>query len=83
MICPNCRTTNRDSANFCRRCAHILVDTCPACGVDIPEQANYCDNCAYPLTLAARRRWPVPMPSVREASLPQWPSGDLDLLDRA
>jgi class 3 adenylate cyclase/tetratricopeptide (TPR) repeat protein len=60
MICPECATSNRDKAIFCKRCSRLLLDTCPNCHQDIPEDAYYCDHCAFPLKTEVRRDWPIP-----------------------
>ncbi len=57
MICPECHTSNREGANFCRRCGHLLVDHCPRCHVLLLSDSDYCDHCGLPLTPAAALGW--------------------------
>jgi class 3 adenylate cyclase/tetratricopeptide (TPR) repeat protein len=57
MICSNCGTENRESANFCRRCGMLLTTHCPRCGTDVLVDADYCDHCGLPLTPRATSGW--------------------------
>ncbi len=43
MQCPNCQTTNRLIAFFCKECGAALF--CPRCREALPVQAQFCDNC--------------------------------------
>ncbi len=54
MICPECQTSNRQGANFCRRCGRLLVDHCPNCRISLLPDSDFCDGCGRPLTPAAR-----------------------------
>ena len=45
MICPHCRTDNRPSARFCKRCGLWLLADCPTCGTTLPDNAIFCDHC--------------------------------------
>jgi len=49
LICPNCQTDNRESANFCKECRHWFGPACPRCGTELPEVAKYCDHCGHDL----------------------------------
>ncbi len=57
MICPECQTSNREGANFCRRCGKLLVDHCPRCRVSVLADSDFCDQCGLPLTPAATLGW--------------------------
>lgn len=54
LICPECQTSNRQGANFCRRCGRLLVDYCPNCRISLLPDSDFCDGCGRPLTPAAR-----------------------------
>ncbi len=47
MTCPNCSTSNRESARFCRNCGLWLAAACPNCGTQLPERPVFCDWCGY------------------------------------
>lgn len=49
MICQNCQTLNRESANFCKNCGSLLLQVCPRCKIELPEAPTYCDNCGLRL----------------------------------
>src|SRR5262245_22625608 len=53
MICPRCRTRNRQAAAFCRTCGAILSGACPACGVKTALDSAFCDACGAPFRLLA------------------------------
>lgn len=57
MICPNCQTENRDSANFCKHCGALLAHTCPRCNVELPDAAVFCDNCGLRLVDSTDYGW--------------------------
>jgi class 3 adenylate cyclase len=57
LICPECQTTNREEANFCRRCGRLLVDHCPRCGISLLADSDFCDHCGRPLSPAATLGW--------------------------
>ncbi|UCG26104.1 MAG: AAA family ATPase [Chloroflexota bacterium] len=57
MICPECQTSNREGANFCRRCGRLLVEHCPRCRISLLPDSDFCDNCGRPLTPAATLGW--------------------------
>ena len=59
MICPNCNTTNRDTAHYCLRCGWWLAPYCPFCQVDLPEGVFFCDRCGRQLGVIAT---PTDMP---------------------
>lgn len=50
MSCPNCGTTNRDGAAFCRHCGRLLRDACPRCAAAAAPDDNFCDACGCPLS---------------------------------
>jgi predicted ATPase/class 3 adenylate cyclase len=57
LICPECQTSNREGANFCRRCGRLLVDHCPRCRIELLPDSDFCDHCALPLTPVAALGW--------------------------
>ncbi len=57
LICPECQTSNREGANFCRRCGRLLVDHCPRCRTSLLPDSDFCDHCGLPLTPAASLGW--------------------------
>ncbi len=57
LICPECQTSNREGANFCRRCGRLLVDRCPRCRVSLLPDSDFCDHCGRPLSPAATLGW--------------------------
>ena len=49
MNCPNCQTSNPESARFCMNCGHSLRLACPNCGTELPASARFCFNCGQQL----------------------------------
>ncbi len=58
MICSECQTANREGANFCRRCGHLLGDLCPRCDTSLLPDSDFCDHCGLPLAPAVQG-WPI------------------------
>jgi len=55
MKCPQCQTTNRRGARFCRQCDAGLYVTCGSCGKSSPIGSRFCDACGAALTGAGVR----------------------------
>jgi class 3 adenylate cyclase/tetratricopeptide (TPR) repeat protein len=51
--CPNCQSTNAESAKFCSNCGHSLTQVCPNCSAENALDANFCNNCGEQLDAAA------------------------------
>lgn len=49
MVCPNCRSDNRDEAKFCDNCGLPLQMVCPVCSTVNRVTAKFCDNCGHDL----------------------------------
>ncbi|TES83276.1 MAG: zinc-ribbon domain-containing protein [Dehalococcoidia bacterium] len=54
MKCPRCGHTNREGAEFCRRCGQSLRSelVCPHCGHTNPSDSAFCEKCAHSLVEA-------------------------------
>ena len=49
-ICPNCGTTQKANAQFCRKCGTTLTSAqstriCTYCGAEIQSRSRFCPNC--------------------------------------
>ena len=53
MKCPECRTENPDTHNFCRECGTELTPICPKCGHEPASTDKFCGECGHDLTGAA------------------------------
>src|SRR4051812_40841532 len=49
LVCPACRTKNREEARFCKSCGAELVPACPACGTAHEPDQSFCDSCGAEL----------------------------------
>ena len=67
--CPNCSTSNRDGARFCRQCGVSLLAACPRCAAVVPEAAVYCDNCGLNLAEAFAHPPSAPQPVQADSDL--------------
>ncbi len=78
MNCPNCHSTNRESARFCRRCGLWLEHACPNCGQHLPETPIFCDQCGYQVSRIAAVGSPpaAPLNQAMTPGLTDSPSGD-------
>ncbi len=45
MICPDCKTTNVEDANFCINCNHRISVVCSRCSRRLVSYAKFCDRC--------------------------------------
>lgn len=78
MICPNCQTTNREQARFCKNCGTFIAALCPQCRRELPDNAKFCDACGFALTAqppasafpAPTVRVPVSAPVSQEPPMP-------------
>lgn len=56
-VCPQCGTTNRPEARFCRQCRSALspvtTPTCPHCGAPLRPGARFCKQCGKPIAGAS------------------------------
>ncbi len=66
MICPNCKSDNRDTAKFCDNCGTPLPLNCPDCGTENRPGAKFCANCGRGL-----QPGPAAGPSASAAPSPQ------------
>jgi len=57
MNCPKCQSSNRETANFCKNCGSLLLQSCPRCNIDLPEAASFCDNCGLTLVDKSTTIW--------------------------
>ena len=73
MICPNCQTTNRDIATFCKECGHLLGTSCPRCGSELPKAANFCDICGHNLANPVDLHKQAPRPLTVNSTAPPPP----------
>jgi serine/threonine-protein kinase len=53
QACPHCDAANRDTAQFCARCAQPLRQVCSNCGADNPPRSHFCNKCGAQLA-----QWP-------------------------
>jgi len=49
MECPNCYTSNRDNAEFCKECGNKFDISCPNCGRSLQSDSKFCDKCGHHL----------------------------------
>ena len=49
MKCPNCRSTNPQSAKFCVECGNKFESICPKCGISNSPQYKFCYECGADL----------------------------------
>ena len=49
MLCPRCRTDNRDGRRFCSKCAAPLAAVCASCGFTNDPGDEFCGGCARSL----------------------------------
>ena len=49
MLCPRCRTDNREGRRFCAECGASLAPACPACGFSNEAGEKFCGGCGAPL----------------------------------
>ena len=49
MVCPACRTHNREGARFCKGCGASLVPVCRGCGTAHEPGQAFCDGCGLEL----------------------------------
>jgi Double zinc ribbon len=45
MLCPRCRTENRDGRRFCSKCGAALAAVCPSCGFTNEPGDEFCGGC--------------------------------------
>jgi len=45
ILCPNCKTKNPDSMNFCSSCGEKLTLECEKCGANIKPGTKFCVHC--------------------------------------
>ena len=50
MKCLQCKTENREEANYCQSCGEVLGKQCPHCEKISPPDARFCDTCGKPLS---------------------------------
>ncbi|MGD8521778.1 MAG: adenylate/guanylate cyclase domain-containing protein, partial [Desulfobacterales bacterium] len=49
MICPTCKSDNREGVKFCEECGEKLELECPACQAKIPLEKKFCGECGHKL----------------------------------
>lgn len=67
MICPSCKSENREKAKFCTECGAKLELVCPKCENKLRLEAKFCDECGHNFKQAKR----VQKPSQIELEKPQ------------
>ncbi|HEA65668.1 MAG TPA: zinc-ribbon domain-containing protein, partial [Desulfobacterales bacterium] len=45
MLCPKCRSDNREGVKFCEKCGTIMELVCAKCGAKIPLDKQFCGEC--------------------------------------
>ena len=45
MLCPRCRTENREGRRFCSKCGAALAAVCPSCGFTNEPGDEFCGGC--------------------------------------
>src|SRR4030095_2238147 len=53
MLCPRCRTENREGRRFCSKCAAPLAVVCSSCGFTNDPGDEFCGGCAQSLRATA------------------------------
>jgi class 3 adenylate cyclase len=53
MLCPRCRTENREGRRFCGECGLSFASTCHSCGFLNEGSEKFCGGCGRSLTTAS------------------------------
>ena len=49
VVCPGCKTQNREGSKFCVNCGTPLANKCPNCQTDIAPGSKFCPECGHKL----------------------------------
>jgi predicted amidophosphoribosyltransferase len=84
MFCPNCGTSNDDTASFCSKCGGAVSSPvaasvpkqvfCPNCGTANDGTSSFCSNCGKPVAQPPVAQPPVAQPPVAQPPAAETPA---------
>jgi len=81
MICPHCRTENREGRRFCANCGGSLLAACGTCGFRNEPQDLFCGGCGVAVSPGIRPEG-SPLPGTSEQISKTTPSAAQASADR-
>jgi class 3 adenylate cyclase/tetratricopeptide (TPR) repeat protein len=60
VICPRCRSENREGVRFCEECGSRLVVSCAHCGAELLADKRFCGSCGTAVGAPPTERYASP-----------------------